>query len=77
MEKLANKNSSAKKPSNLIVCEPVVVNVRFEARKRPNLAKVGGTEHKEHKEHRANLKVGGAVAPPIVLETPPVIGTIC
>ena len=46
------------------LCDSAVENDRFEARKRPNLAKVGGAQH----------KFGGAVAAPIVEETPPVLG---
>ena len=45
------------------LCETAVENVRFEVRKRSNLTQVGGTELKVS---GANLKVGGAIAPPTV-----------
>ena len=63
LEKLANKNVSANKSSNPIALRACDGKCSFEARKRSNLTKVGGTEHRVG---GAILKVDGTVAPPTV-----------
>ena len=71
LEKSGKQEFKCQMSSNPIALRAYGGKYRSEARKRLNLTKVGG---EEHKVVGTNLKVDGAVSPQNVLETLPEFG---